>query len=102
MNNLLHNAIKFTEQGRVTLELLATGSNTIIRTTDTGIGISKDDQSRLFQFFAEGRDMAARTQTGSGLGLAFSQEMVRLHGGTITVDSAPGGGTTVTVSLPLV
>lgn len=102
MNNLVHNAIKFTERGGVTLELLKDGARAIIRTTDTGIGMSREDQSRLFEFFAEGRDTSARKNVGSGLGLAFSKELVKLHGGTIEVMSVPGSGTNVTVSLPLV
>lgn len=100
LNNLLHNAIKFTEQGRVTLELAHAGGQVLIRTVDTGVGISAEEQQRLFQFFAEGRDAAVRNNVGSGLGLAFSQELVKLHGGRITVVSAPGKGTTVTVLLP--
>ncbi|WJF91715.1 ATP-binding protein [Paraburkholderia bonniea] len=100
LDNLLHNAIKFTERGSVTLALLAAGDEVILRASDTGIGMSEEDQSHLFEMFAEGRDMAARANVGSGLGLAFSYELVKLHGGSVTVASKSGEGTVVTVRLP--
>ncbi len=98
--NLLSNAVKFTPQGgRITLAARCTADAVEIAVTDTGIGIGADDQTRIFdEFYQVGR---AKTQEGTGLGLALTKRLVELHHGELHVESAPGAGSTFTVVLPL-
>ena len=100
--NLLSNAIKFTpEGGRVGITvLLGDGGELLIRVTDTGVGIPPEAQARIFNPFERAHTASACRQEGTGLGLSITRGLVTLHGGTITLDSAVGRGTTVTVSLP--
>lgn len=100
MNNLLHNAIKFTRVGHVALQLSAAEGRVIMRVSDTGIGMSDEAMRNLFVPFGEVSDPASQPQTGTGLGLVFSKELVVLHGGEIHVDSRQGQGTTVTFWIP--
>jgi signal transduction histidine kinase/HPt (histidine-containing phosphotransfer) domain-containing protein len=97
--NLLTNAIKFTEHGSVALraQLLESGADSLkvrFEVTDTGIGISTDDQRDLFQPFTQADNSTARRYGGTGLGLTISAELVHLMGGEIGVDSQPGLGST--------
>jgi two-component system sensor histidine kinase BarA len=101
LHNLLHNAIKFTRTGHVTMDLFALDGQAFVRVSDTGIGMSDEIKSRLFQPFSEGRDEASRGQAGAGIGLAFSRELVALHGGQIEATSQPGHGTSVTFWIPV-
>jgi signal transduction histidine kinase len=98
--NLLSNAVKFTPQGgRITLAAHCTAAAVEITVSDTGIGIGADDQARIFdEFYQVGR---AKTQEGTGLGLALTKRLVELHQGELRVESAPGAGSTFTVVLPL-
>jgi signal transduction histidine kinase len=98
--NLLSNAVKFTpEGGRITLAARCTADAVEIAVTDTGIGIGADDQARIFdEFYQVGR---AKTQEGTGLGLALTRRLVELHHGELRVESAPGAGSTFTVVLPI-
>ncbi|MEO5629785.1 MAG: ATP-binding protein [Thermomonas sp.] len=101
--NLLGNAIKFTEAGHVSLETLALEPQGVrIVVSDTGPGLSPEQQSRLFRRFeqADGARTASR-YGGSGLGLAISQELAAAMGGRIDVESEPGKGTRFIVDLPL-
>ncbi|HMR49174.1 MAG TPA: ATP-binding protein [Arachnia sp.] len=98
--NLLHNAIKFTPDGgriRVTVTTGADGGATV-EVADNGIGVAESDLPRLFERFY--RVDKARGTGGAGLGLALAKRIVQLHGGLIAVSSAPGEGTTMTVTLP--
>jgi PAS domain S-box-containing protein len=103
--NLVNNAIKFTDaEGEISLDikLLETGSDTVkLRFTvnDTGIGISAEQQSRLFQPFTQADDSISRKYGGTGLGLSISHRLVELMGGTIAVDSAIGQGSRFFVDL---
>lgn len=100
--NLIVNAIKFTPSGgslRIGLE--STGDRVIVRVTDTGIGISQEDQLRIFERFFKGDKSRTRTAAGSGLGLSIVKKIVELHHGNILVDSQLGSGTTFQVILPL-
>jgi signal transduction histidine kinase/CheY-like chemotaxis protein len=102
---LLSNAVKFTEQGRIRLELMAGGDLTCpqalhFRVHDTGIGIPAADVSRLFQPFTQAESGSTRRYGGTGLGLAIVRRQVALLGGSIGVESAPGAGTTVWVLIP--
>ena len=101
MNNLLHNAVKFTSAGSVAMSLSAAHDRVAVRVSDTGIGMSDEVKRHLFEPFSEGRDPASQAQAGSGLGLAFAKELVELHGGEIEVASVQGQGTAVTFWLPV-
>jgi signal transduction histidine kinase len=100
--NLLSNAVKFTpDGGRVDVTAKLDTDQVEIAVRDTGVGIAPEDQARLFEEFRQvGRD-GARKAEGTGLGLALTKKFVELHGGAIRVQSAPGAGSTFTVSLPL-
>ncbi|MDX6325622.1 MAG: hypothetical protein QOK15_1976 [Nocardioidaceae bacterium] len=101
VDNLVSNAIKYTPaQGSVTVELTEDGPDVLLRVTDTGIGISPADQSRLFSRFFRTRDAETRAIQGIGLGLAITRSIVEAHGGTIRVESQVGSGTTFQVRLP--
>jgi signal transduction histidine kinase len=98
--NLLSNAVKYSEPGSP-VEFTAARHQThaVFTIRDRGIGIPTDDQPKLFTSFTRGRNVG--TRPGTGLGLVVVQRCVQLHGGTIALDSAPGAGTTVIVSLPV-
>ena len=104
--NLLGNAVKFSDEGEVGLgvswQRLDGGSvETVFRVWDTGIGIAPDDQERLFGHFVQADPSSTRRYGGVGLGLAISRQLVHLMGGTLSVDSQTGVGSTFTVRLPL-
>jgi signal transduction histidine kinase len=102
---LLTNAAKFTEQGRITVRAWAeengSSSRVFVSVSDTGLGISSQDQKRVFERFEQGTLGNGRRPNGAGLGLALSKEFVEMHGGEIWVESEPGEGSTFTFSLPL-
>jgi signal transduction histidine kinase len=100
--NLLSNAIKFTPQGgRVTLDARREqDGHMALSVTDTGIGIAADDIARALAPFSQIDNALNRQFEGTGLGLALTKSLVELHGGTLTIESGPGTGTTVTVHLP--
>ncbi len=98
--NLLSNALKFTEAGEIALRLESTGQDRYLFTvTDTGIGLSLEDQAALFQPFQQGR--ASQCQEGSGLGLAIAHRQVELMGGELGVESNLGQGTRFAFTLEL-
>jgi signal transduction histidine kinase len=98
--NLLSNAVKFTPGGgRVTLAATADDAQVEISVGDTGVGISAEDQVRIFEEFYQAGPGA--TQEGTGLGLALTRRLVELHHGRLSVASEPGAGSTFTVRLPL-
>jgi signal transduction histidine kinase len=105
--NLLSNACKFTEGGTVSLGVRrergpARGADEIVfEVADTGIGISEEQMSRLFQDFSQADASTARKYGGTGLGLALSRRLCRMMGGDIAVRSAPGRGSTFTARLPV-
>jgi signal transduction histidine kinase/CheY-like chemotaxis protein len=101
--NLAGNAIKFTEQGGVSIivEPSARLNEIAISVHDTGIGMSAEDQARIFLEFEQVDGGLTRKFGGTGLGLAISKRIVESMGGSITVESAPGQGATFLVSLPL-
>lgn len=99
LNNVLHNAIKFTEFGRVAVSSCPTGDGVLIRVADTGRGIAEEDIARVFsRFNTVGRE--TEQERGSGLGLALSKSLIGLLGGTITLQSQLGAGTQVEIFLP--
>jgi signal transduction histidine kinase len=98
--NLLSNAVKFTPSGgSVTLAATADDGQVEISVRDTGVGISAEDQARIFEEFTQVGKGA--TQEGTGLGLALTRRLVELHHGRLSVASEPGAGSTFTVWLPL-
>jgi signal transduction histidine kinase/ActR/RegA family two-component response regulator len=100
--NLVGNAVKFTLQGTVTVAVARDEPDAVLFTVcDTGIGISEEDQARLFGHFSQVDSTAARRFGGSGLGLAISRRLVEMMGGSIGVRSAPGAGSTFWIRLPL-
>jgi CheY-like chemotaxis protein/anti-sigma regulatory factor (Ser/Thr protein kinase) len=102
--NLLSNAAKFTERGLIRLEVrrhAEGGSDRItFRVVDSGIGMTPEQMARLFQPFTQADAATARTYGGTGLGLAISRRFCRMMGGELAVESAPGRGSTFTVTLP--
>jgi len=97
--NLLSNAVKFTFEGEIRVELRSDDDRVDLRVVDTGVGIAEADLGRVFERFHRIKHTRARTHEGTGIGLALVQELARLHGGTATVASAQGRGTTFTVSI---
>jgi PAS domain S-box-containing protein len=106
LRNLLDNAVKFTEEGEVGLRvdwkrLDRHSVQALFRVWDTGIGISPDLQSRLFEHFVQGDPSRTRRHGGTGLGLSITRQLVELMEGDVRVESHVGGGSTFTVRLPL-
>lgn len=100
--NLLGNAIKFTpENGRITVSLARQDGKALVIIADNGIGIAEEDRARVFERFYKADKARRRNAGGSGLGLAIVKKVVTLHHGTIRIDSEPGKGTTVSVTLPI-
>ncbi|HXJ84144.1 MAG TPA: response regulator [Candidatus Methylomirabilis sp.] len=103
--NLASNAVKFTERGLVTIaasrSTTVTGEVVTLRVSDTGIGMTPEQMARLFQDFTQADASTTRKYGGTGLGLAISRRFCRLMGGDITVESAPGRGSTFTIHLPV-
>ena len=100
--NLLGNAAKYTPNGgRVALKVEIRDRNLVIAVEDTGIGIAADELPKVFEKFFRSADPRVKEQTGSGLGLALAYEVVRLHGGQLTVQSEMNKGSTFIVTLPI-
>jgi len=98
--NLLSNALKFTFDGAITVRVTDDVGHAQVTISDTGIGIPADEMPRLFERFHRIETARARSTEGSGIGLALVRELVGLHGGTITADSAEGTGSTFTICVP--
>jgi signal transduction histidine kinase len=99
LTNLVGNAIKFTHEGHVLVRAHAANGRICVIVQDTGIGIPKDAQSRIFESFEQGDGSTAREYGGTGLGLSVTKNLVELHGGTLGVESEPGKGSTFTFDL---
>lgn len=100
--NLANNAIKFTEKGRVTLasRWSEDQQELVFDVTDTGIGMTQEQQSRLFSAFSQADQSTTRQHGGTGLGLFISKEFTELMGGSIKLTSTPGKGSTFSICLP--
>jgi signal transduction histidine kinase len=99
--NLLGNAVKYSfPNGRITLRVETQDPHVVVSVTDSGVGIAKEDLPHLFQDFGRGQTQPEGV-SGCGLGLAISRRIIEVHGGTISVQSAPGQGSTFSFTLPL-
>jgi len=99
--NLLSNACKFTEHGTITLAVARRSGDVEFRVSDSGIGMTPDQLSRLFQAFAQAEASTSKKYGGTGLGLAITRRFCELMGGTVSVTSEPGCGSTFLVRLPV-
>ncbi|MEM9773237.1 MAG: GAF domain-containing protein [Chloroflexota bacterium] len=99
--NLLSNAVKFTDEGIITLAMIKKEEFLLTHVTDTGEGISDEDQLVIFEQFQQVGTMQNRKEGGTGLGLPISKNLVELHGGEISVESKLGHGTTFSFTIPL-
>ncbi len=97
---LLDNAIKYTEAGSIQLVLAAAGPNVTITVADSGIGIESAALDHVFDRFWRADKVRPRAEGGAGLGLALASQIVQRHGGSISVKSEAGRGSTFTVQLP--
>ncbi|MGE3181765.1 MAG: sensor histidine kinase [Phycisphaerae bacterium] len=101
--NLIGNAIKYTPPNeRVSVEVETEGNRLCVRVSDTGIGIPPECHEKIFEKFYRVSDAAVSATEGTGLGLAITREILRIHGGSIRVDSSVGKGSTFIVELPTV
>jgi signal transduction histidine kinase len=103
VGNLLNNATKYTpEGGRIDLSLRAAGSEAVIAVSDNGLGIPQDMQSKVFQLFAQVEHHSDRARGGLGIGLALVRQLVAMHDGTVSAESAGAGkGSIFTVRMPV-
>jgi two-component system phosphate regulon sensor histidine kinase PhoR len=99
--NLLDNAVKYTESGRITIDLKQEDGQLVLSIQDSGIGIPKKDVSRIFERFYAVDKSRSRSLGGTGLGLSIVKHIVQLHGGRIDIESSPGIGTRFVITLPL-
>jgi signal transduction histidine kinase len=99
--NLVGNAIKFTETGEVAINASAQNGAFTVAVCDTGPGIAKADQAKIFEEFQQADNSSTRKKGGTGLGLAISKRIVELHGGRIWVESKEGQGSTFSFTLPV-
>jgi len=100
LHNLIGNAVKFTERGHVRVSVEAGAERVAVAVTDTGVGISAAFLPHIFEEFKQESEGYERSHEGSGLGLTLTRRLVDLMGGTISVESTPGVGSTFTVSFP--
>ncbi|MEV7038212.1 SpoIIE family protein phosphatase [Amycolatopsis sp. NPDC051061] len=99
--NLLSNAVKYTFDGEIRVRTALDGEDAVVTVSDTGIGIEAAELPRLFERFHRIPSVRARSNEGSGIGLALVRELVGMHGGVVAAESTPGAGTTFRIRLPL-
>lgn len=101
INNLLSNAIKYSPNGgNIQISVSTENAQAVLRVSDEGIGIAKEDQDKIFEPFQRTK-LTKETIPGVGLGLSVSKHIIEKHGGSISIDSSVGQGTTFTIKLPL-
>jgi len=101
LNNLISNSLKFTEKGGITLKAAKNGGDIVVGVSDTGPGISKEGQLKLFSKFEQLKNHTGSVTKGTGLGLVITKGIVEAHGGNVLVESEVGKGTTFYFNLPL-
>jgi signal transduction histidine kinase len=99
--NLIGNAIKFTEQGTVAVDIATADGRFVVKVTDTGPGLSEMEKDYIFSEFYQADRQGQRSKGGSGLGLSIAKRIVHLHGGAIWVESVQGKGSTFIFTLPI-
>lgn len=99
--NLVGNAIKFTEEGEVNVEVAASNGTFLVSVSDTGPGLSEADQQRIFEEFHQADSSSTRKKGGTGLGLSIAKRIIEMHGGRIWVESSLGKGSTFRFTLPV-
>ena len=100
--NIIENAIKYTpDGGTIRISLRRMGRDAVLEIADTGVGIPADDLAHVFDRFYRVDKARSRDTGGTGLGLSIVQQIVRLHAGSVNVQSEQGKGTTFTVQLPV-
>lgn len=99
--NIVNNAIKFTEEGFIHARMQAFEENWILQISDTGVGLTLEDLEKVFEPFEQVKSSMDHTHRGAGLGLSIVKQLVDLMDGEIEINSAPGSGSTFTISLPL-
>jgi signal transduction histidine kinase/DNA-binding response OmpR family regulator/HAMP domain-containing protein len=100
LTNLMSNAVKFTDKGEVALTVSARGENVVFAVRDTGIGVSQEDQLRIFDEFRQADGSTTRRHGGTGLGLSISRKLARLLGGDVAVESRLGEGSLFSLVIP--
>ena len=101
LNNLVHNALKFTDSGFVRVSATVEGRHCVFDVADSGCGIDPRDQELIFERFRQADLFLTRSQGGAGLGLALCRELAELMGGQVTLRSAPGQGSTFRLVVPV-
>ena len=99
--NLLGNAIKFTEEGEVSVEVIVSNDTFLVSVSDTGPGLSEAAQKRIFKEFQQADSSSTREKDGTGLGLSIAKRIIEIHGGHIWVESTLGKGSTFRFKLPI-
>jgi signal transduction histidine kinase len=99
--NLVGNAIKFTEKGKVKIEATVSDESFLISVSDTGPGLAEADQSKIFEAFQQADGSSTRKKGGTGLGLSISKKIIEMHGGKIWVESTLEKGSTFRFTLPV-
>lgn len=102
LHNLVSNALKYTpEDGQITVNVEVTATQLLVSVADNGIGIGPEDAERIFERFYRAKDPRVAKIPGTGLGLTLAREVIRMHGGDITVESQIDQGSTFTMTLPV-
>jgi len=99
--NLVGNALKFTEAGKVVVRAETSGDAFVVSVADTGPGIAESDREKIFEEFQQADTTRARAKGGTGLGLAISRRIVEMHGGRLWVESTLGEGSTFSFTVPV-
>jgi len=99
--NLVANAARFTENGKITLDAECTATEAVFVVRDSGIGMSAEDLERVFEPFVQADGTSTRKVGGTGLGLAIARQLTELMGGSLTATSTPGSGSEFRVCIPV-
>jgi len=100
--NLVNNAIKYSRESKtIDIEVRREGSKVLVSVKDSGIGIPRGEQKKIFEKFFRGEDSLVHETKGSGLGLALVRHIMEAHGGAVELESTPGKGSTFTLVLPV-